>query len=56
LLTQDRKKRSLTEKMKPVMPVMPVLLSHAGITLVTEKKHAYYRLSRQVLFHAKLGS
>jgi len=34
LLTQDLKKRSLTEKIRPVMPVLP---SHAGIMPVTEK-------------------
>jgi len=33
-LAQDLKKRSLTEKIRPVMPI---LLSHAGIMSVTEK-------------------
>jgi len=37
LLTQNLKKRSLTEKIRPMMPVMPVLPSHAEIMLVTEK-------------------
>jgi len=37
-LTQDLKKRSLAEKIKPVMPVLP---SHAGIMPITEKKPAY---------------
>jgi len=32
-LAQDLKKRSLTEKIRPVMLVLP---SHAGIMLVTE--------------------
>jgi len=35
LLTQDLKQRSLTEKIRPVMLVLP---SHAGIMPVTEKK------------------
>jgi len=52
-LTQDLKKRSLIEKIKLVMPVLP---SHAGIVQVTEKKPAYYLLSSQVLLHPKLGS
>jgi len=34
LLTQDLKKRSLAEKIRPVVPV---LTSHAGIMPVTEK-------------------
>jgi len=33
-LAQDLKKRSLTEKISPVMPILP---SHAGIMPVTEK-------------------
>jgi len=48
LLTQNLKKRSLTEKIRPVMSVLP---SHAGIMPVTEKKPAYYRLTSQVLLH-----
>jgi len=35
LLTQHLKKRSLTEKIRPVMSVLP---SHVGIMPVTEKK------------------
>jgi len=50
LLTQDLKKRTLTENIRPVMLVLP---GHAGITPVTEK-NAYYRLSSQVLLHPKL--
>jgi len=34
-LAQDLNKRSLTEKIRPVMPI---LSSHAGIIPVTEKK------------------
>jgi len=49
LLTQDLKKRSLTEKIRPFMPVLP---SHAG----NRKKPAYYRFSSQVLLHPMLGS
>jgi len=37
LLTQDHKKRFLIEKIRPMMPVMSVLPSHAGIMPVTEK-------------------
>jgi len=48
-LAQDLKKLSLTEKIRPVMPVLP---SHAGI----QKKPDYYRLSSQVLLNPKLGS
>jgi len=46
LLIQDLKKRSLTEKIGPVLP------SHAGNR---KKKTAYYRLCGQVLLHPKLG-
>jgi len=42
-LVQDLKKRSLTEKIRPVMPV-------------TEKKTDYSLLSTYVLLHPKLGS
>jgi len=52
-LAQDLKKLSLTEKIRPVMPILP---SHAGVMPVTEKKPDYYRLSSQVLLHPKLGS
>jgi len=45
-LAQDRKKLSLTEKIRPVMPVLP---SHAG----NRKKNL---LSSQVLLHPKIGS
>jgi len=48
-LVQDLKKRSLTEKIRPVMPVLP---SHAG----KRKKPDYYLLSWQVLLHPKLES
>jgi len=48
-LAQDLKKRSLTEKNRPVMPVLP---SHVG----NRKKTDYYLLSSQVLLHPKLGS
>jgi len=44
LLTQNLKKHFLTEKIRPVKPVLP---SHAG----NRKKPAYYRLSSQVLLH-----
>jgi len=54
-LAQDLKKRSLTEKIRPVMPVLP---SHTKIMPVTKKKRTtdYYQLSSQVLLHPKLGS
>jgi len=48
-LAQDLKKRYLTEKIRPVMPVLP---SHVG----NRKKPDYYLLSCQVLLHPKLGS
>jgi len=50
-LAQDLKKRSLTEKINSVMPVLP---SHAGNR--KKKKTDYYRLSSQVMLHPKLGS
>jgi len=34
-LAQDMKKHSLTEKIRPVMPILP---NHAGIMPITEKK------------------
>jgi len=54
-LAQDlkKRKRSLTEKIRPVMPILP---SHAGSMPVTEKNPDYYRISSQVLLHPKLGS
>jgi len=47
-LAQDLKKRSLTKKIRQVMPVFP---SHDG----NRKKTDYYWLSSQVLLHSKLG-
>jgi len=52
LLTQDLKKRSLTEKSGQLCrfcPVMPELCRQP-------KKSAYYRLFNQVLLHPKLES
>jgi len=51
VLAQDLKKRSLTEKIRSDMPVLP---SHAGVMPVTEKKLDYYLLSSPVLLHPKL--
>jgi len=46
-LAQDLKKRSLTEKISPIILVLP---SHAS----NRKKPDYYWLSSQVLLHPKL--
>jgi len=48
-IVQDLKKHFLTEKIRPVMLVLP---SHAG----NQKKPDYHLLSSQVLLHPKLGS
>jgi len=48
-LPKTSNKLSLTEKIRPVMPVLP---SHAD----NQKKPDYYLLSSQVLLHPKLES
>jgi len=48
-LAQDLKKLTPTEKIRPVMPVLP---SQTG----NRKKPDYYLLSSQVLLHPKLRS
>jgi len=50
-LAQDLKKRSLTEKISPVMPILPQSFRNYG---GNQKNPDYYWLSSQVLLHPKL--